>query len=449
MCELIVFRFVLRPFSSLSIDYPIFAKKNSAMRFDRYQFTRELKQNLESMGFVKPTDIQYKAIHPILKGEDVLAIAQTGTGKTAAYAIPLIESIFRKKLSKRIESISAVIMCPTRELAVQIAEVFHHLEKSTSVTTIAIHGGVDQDFQIRKLVEGVDVIIATPGRMFDLIHQRFVDLSKVDFLVLDEADKMLEDSFIRDIRDVKHHMPKRHQTLYFSATINEEIKKLAYSLVSNPIRIQISPDDPVSKNIFHQVAFIGMDDKRFFLERLVFEHPESKILVFVRTKVRAERVCKALERMEIVSETLHGDKVQLERQLSLQKFRDGVVKVLIATDVSARGIDIEGVDYVVNYDMPDIAENYVHRIGRTGRGRNKGYAISFCSDEERPLLEEIELYIGKEVEVLFINKDKYIETKDFGTQERYDWKSLIDDHNKPVVKQHRVSKGPKKKRKTL
>jgi ATP-dependent RNA helicase RhlE len=313
--------------------------------------------------------------------------------------------------------------------------------------TIAIHGGVDQDAQIRKLVEGVDVIIATPGRMFDLISQRFVDLDQVEFLVLDEADKMLDDSFIRDIRDVKHHMPKKHQTLYFSATINEEIKKLAYSLVHNPIRIQISPDDPVSKNIFHQVAFVEMDDKRFFLERLIYEHPESKILVFVRTKVRAERVKNALERMEIVSETLHGDKVQTERQQSLQKFRTGEIKILIATDVSARGIDIEGVEYVVNYDLPDVAEYYVHRIGRTGRGTNKGYAISFCSPEERPLLEEIETFIGKFVEELTINKEKYIETKDFGTQVTYDWKSLIEEENKPKIKQHRVSKGPKSKRK--
>lgn len=401
------------------------------MRFEQYAFTREIKDNLESMGYAKPTDIQYKAIPPILKGEDLLAIAQTGTGKTAAYAIPLIEMIFRKKLSRRIDTISAIVMCPTRELAVQIAQVFHQIEKGTSVTTIAIHGGVDQDRQIKKLVEGVDVIIATPGRMFDLIHQRFVDIDHATYLVLDEADKMLDDAFIRDIRDVKKFMPKKHQTLYFSATINEVIKKTAYSLVHNPIRIHIAPDDPVSKNIHHQVAFVGMDDKRFFLERLIFEHPESKILIFVRTKVRAERVCKALERMEIVSETLHGDKVQDERQLSLQKFRLGTIKVLVATDVSARGIDIAGVDYVVNYDLPEVIENYVHRIGRTGRGTNKGYAISFCSDDERPILADIEEYIGKPIEILKLGSTEYQLTLDYGTQERYDWKSLIDDHNKP------------------
>jgi ATP-dependent RNA helicase RhlE len=400
------------------------------MKFDQYTFTREIKQNLAALGFTKPTDIQYKAIRPIAAGEDVLAIAQTGTGKTAAFAIPIIEAIFRKKLTKRVDTISAVVMCPTRELAAQIASVFHSIEKSTSVTTIAIFGGVDQDRQIRKLVEGVDVLVATPGRMFDLISQRFVDLDYVDFLVLDEADKMLDDSFIRDIRDVKKHLPKKHQTLYFSATINEEIKKLAYSLVHNPIRIQISPDDPVSKNIYHQMAYLEMDDKRFFLERLVYEHPDQKILVFVRTKVRAERVCKALERMGIISETLHGDKLQDERQKSLQKFRIGEIKVLVATDVSARGIDIDSVDYVVNYDLPEVAEYYVHRIGRTGRGTKKGYAISFCSNEEKPLLEEIEAYIGKPIELLSINKEQYFETKDLGTQERYDWKLLIEEDNK-------------------
>lgn len=418
------------------------------MRFDQYAFTREIKENIEAMGYIRPTDIQYKAIPPILKGEDLLAIAQTGTGKTAAYAIPIVETIFRKKLSKKIDTISAIVLCPTRELALQISQVFHQIEKDTSVTSIAIYGGVDQDKQIRKLVEGIDIIIATPGRVFDLINQRFIDLEQVSFLVLDEADRMLDDSFIRDIRDVKRFLTKRHQTLYFSATINEAIKKTAYSLVHNPIRIQIAPDDPVAKNIHHQVTFVEMDDKRFFLERLIFEHPEAKILVFVRTKVRAERVCSALERMEIVAETLHGDKDQLERQLSLQKFRVGGIKILIATDVSARGIDIDGVEYVVNYDLPDVAENYVHRIGRTGRGSHKGFAISFCSEAEKPILMEIQNFIGKEVEVLKMNKGDYQETIDFGTQERYDWKTLISDDikaNTKVVK-YRVSKGPKKKR---
>lgn len=421
------------------------------MRFDKYSFTKEIKTNIEAMGYVRPTDIQYKAIPPILKGEDLLAIAQTGTGKTAAYAIPIVETIFRKKLSKKINTISAIVLCPTRELALQISQVFHQIEKNTSVTSIAIYGGIDQDKQIRKLVEGVDVVIATPGRVFDLINQRFIDLEHVSFLVLDEADRMLDDSFIRDIRDVKRFLPKKHQTLYFSATINEVIKKTAYSLVHNPIRIQIAPDDPVAKNINHQVAFVEMDDKRFFLERLIFEHTETKILIFVRTKVRAERVLNALDRMGIKAETLHGDKDQLERQKSLNKFRTGDVKLLIATDVSARGIDIEGVEYVVNYDMPDVVENYVHRIGRTGRGANKGYAVSFCCEAEKPILEEIEMFIGKEINVLTMNKGEYQETIDFGTQERYDWKTLISDAVKAETKvvKYRVSKGPKKKRKKI
>jgi ATP-dependent RNA helicase RhlE len=373
-----------------------------------------------------------------VKGEDLLAIAQTGTGKTAAFAIPIINYIQRKKKNNKENIIRALIMVPTRELAQQIAEVFNKLGKGTKVKTLALYGGVEQESQIEKLLSGVDVLVTTPGRMFDLHNQEYVNLDKVNTLVLDEADHMLDLGFIKDIEDVIARMPKMKQTLFFSATINKKIKKIAYDLIrSNAIRIQIAPKDPVSRNIKHSVAFIKMDDKRFFLERLIKENPDKKILVFVRTKVRAERVKKAMDRVEVVSETIHGDKEQKARTSVMGKFRTGEIKILIATDVSARGIDIANVDYVVNYDMPDVAENYVHRIGRTGRGRLKGDAVSFCAKEEKPLLKEIEDFVGKPIKELELQQNEYRKTIDFSEDTNLSIKELmgqIEDIDKKTKK---------------
>jgi ATP-dependent RNA helicase RhlE len=380
------------------------------MKFDDYRIEPEIKQNLAAMGFKRPTDIQFKAIPPILNGEDVLAIAQTGTGKTAAFAIPILHMLHEQKRSRRTEGIKCVVMEPTRELALQITEVFDSIGKHTRVKTLCVFGGVEQDPQIARLEKGIDILVATPGRMFDLVSQGHIHLNRVQILVLDEADHMLDLGFIKDIQDLIRFLPRKRQTLFFSATINDKIKKLAYSLVKDAIRIQIAPDDPVAKNIAHSVAFIEMDDKRFFLARLIEENPDHKILVFVRTKVRAERVSKALERAGIQSITIHGDKDQHDRLDVMKQFREGTVKILIATDVSARGIDIPDVDQVVNYDLPEVAENYVHRVGRTGRADKKGLAVSFCSPEEKPILDEIESFLGKPITVLTIGKNEYNET---------------------------------------
>ncbi|HOY40763.1 MAG TPA: DEAD/DEAH box helicase [Chitinophagales bacterium] len=375
------------------------------MKFDDYHINEDIKYNLEKLGFKKPTDIQYKSIPPILRGEDVLAIAQTGTGKTAAFAIPIIHLIHEKKSSKRTDYVKCVVLAPTHELALQITEVFETIANKTRVKIACIFGGVDQQPQIDTLYKGVDIVIATPGRMFDLQSQGVLDLSKIDILVLDEADHMLDLGFIRDIQDMIHFLPKIRQTLFFSATINENIKKLAYSLVKNAIRIQISPKDPVSRNIQHAVVFIESDDKRFFLERIINEHPESKILIFVRTKVRAERVAKAMERVNIKSLTMHSDKDHEERTKVMNAFKKGTTKILIATDINARGIDIPNVDYVVNYDLPEEPENYVHRVGRTGRGDKKGQAISFCSSEEKPVLKVIETFLHNPIHVIEIDRE--------------------------------------------
>lgn len=399
------------------------------MKFDDYSISHELKKNIADLGFKRPTDIQFKSIPPILKGEDVLAIAQTGTGKTAAFAIPIISILQEMKHSVRYEEgVKCIVLEPTRELALQVTEVFQKMAKGTKVETLCLFGGVDQAPQVDKIAKGVDILIATPGRMFDLIYQKHLKITGVQILVLDEADHMLDLGFIKDIQDVKKFLPKFHQTLFFSATINEQIKKVAYSLVRNAIRIQLSPKDPVAKNIKHSVAFIEMDDKRFFLERVINENPESKILVFVRTKVRAERVKSAMQRVGIETETIHGDKEQLDRLTVLDKFRKGETKILIATDVSARGIDIANVDYVVNYDLPDVPENYVHRVGRTGRGTQKGLAVSFCATEEKPILDEIEGFMGKKIRVLELDQQEYAETIDFSKDTtNYDLKALLKE----------------------
>lgn len=410
------------------------------MKFEQYNISPLIKLSLEELGFKKPTDIQYKAIPSILKGDDVLAIAQTGTGKTAAFVIPILHLLMRRSHHNKFNQVKCLVMVPTRELAIQIAQVFNQIGKHTGLTFLGLVGGVDQLPQIKKLGKGVDVLIATPGRMFDLVSQKHIDLSRVDILVLDEADHMLDLGFIKDIQDVQRLLPPRHQTLFFSATINEKIKDLAYSIVRNPIRIQLSPKDPVSKNVSHSVAHIAMDDKRFFLERFIKEFEGHKILVFVRTKVRAERVAAAMLRVGISSLTMHGDKEQADRMKVLSSFRKGDQNILIATDVSARGIDIPGVDFVINYDLPEHPENYVHRVGRTGRGTSKGRAVSFCSHEEMPLLEAIEQYTGKSIPLMEIDKKDYEATIIF-TEDvpNHNWQLLMEEE------QQQISKRKKKK----
>ncbi len=407
------------------------------MKFQDYRIDPRIRENLAKLGFERPTDIQYKSIPPILQRQDVLAIAQTGTGKTAAFVIPVLHRLLQAKST----ALRCLVMVPTHELAIQIEKVFSDMAQSTELRTLAIYGGVEQDSQIAALKKGIDILITTPGRMFDLRSQGYIDLSEVQFLILDEADHMLDLGFIKDIRDVMKFLPKKRQTLFFSATINEKIKKLAYSVVNNPIRIQISPKDPVSKNIDHSLIMVEMDDKRFFLERIVRENPESKILVFVRTKVRSERVMKAMLRVDIVSNTIHGGLEQKERTATLESFRSGTCQLLIATDVTARGIDIAGVDMVINYDMPEEPDKYVHRVGRTGRGKMKGVAVSFCSPEEMELKQNIEKYLSKDVKIITVDRAMYDETLDFSMDASDDWKSLMkqaeEEENQPTKKKKR------------
>jgi len=399
------------------------------MKFEQYNFVSVLKRNLFNLGFRKPTDIQYKSIPPILRGEDVLAIAQTGTGKTAAYAIPVIQLLCTPKVKLESYMVRCIVMVPTHELAIQVAGVFEKLIKGLGISVLGLFGGVEQAPQIAQLNDGVDVLVATPGRLFDMASQGFLFFDSVKILILDEADHMLELGFINDMQQLIRRIPKGRQTLFFSATINDHIKDLAYGLVNHAVRIQISPKDPVSKNIDHSVAFVAMEDKRFFLERFINEHPESKILVFVRTRVRAERVAKALERVGLSSQTIHGNKDQDERSQVMKHFKEGTNKVLIATDVSSRGIDIPNVEFVINYDLPEVAENYVHRVGRTGRGVQKGMAVSFCSNEERAVLSVIESFLDKPVAIMPIGKDDYENTVDISEESIHDWRAEVEEQN--------------------
>ena len=412
------------------------------MKFSQYNINTTLKKNIEGQGFNRPTDIQFKCIKSILDGQDILAIAQTGTGKTAAFAIPILDLVAANKGRSR--GIYALILAPTHELARQIHQTFLSLGKGMKASAVCVYGGVDQEDQIKQLQSGASILIATPGRMFDLLSQGMIDVAHLKILVLDEADHMLDLGFIEDIKDLMRKIPLKRQNLFFSATINKEIKKLAYSIVKNPIRIQISPNNSVAKSIDHGVAFIEMDDKRYFLGSFIQKNEEAKILIFVRTKVRAERVKLAMDRVNIESVTLHGDKSQDEREQAMKSFHTGTIKILITTDVSARGIDVPNVDFVVNYDLPDSSETYIHRVGRTGRAGKRGTAISFCSTEEKHLYDLIETDLMSEIANIPINKADYAATLDLAFESKNDWKALIKA-NELIIEKNRKQKKSKRK----
>lgn len=398
------------------------------MKFIDYPILLEIKQELAELGFKKPTDIQFKSIRPILDGEDLFAIAQTGTGKTAAFVIPVLDTLARLKPSKK--GPQCIVLAPTRELAEQITGVFQAIGKRTSVKAVCIMGGKEQDEQIRALKSGVQVVVATPGRVFDLRNQGVLQFDAVRYLVVDEADRMLDLGFGHDVKAIhKFSFHKNRQTLFFSATINKKVKTLAYDLVRDAIRIQVSPENRVSKNVEHAFIKVEMDHKRFFLENMVKEYESFRFLVFVRTKVRSERVVAAMARVGIEAEFLHGGLEQKQRFDVLERFKQHQIRVLITTDVAARGIDIPEVEMVINYDLPDSPEQYVHRVGRTGRGTQLGQALSFCAQEENPLLTAIEEYLHEPLQEIEVGENDYSAILEDTEDLTYDWKKLLDDAN--------------------
>jgi ATP-dependent RNA helicase RhlE len=397
------------------------------MRFIDYPISIEIKQELAELGFKKPTDIQFKSIQHILDGEDLFAIAQTGTGKTAAFVIPVLDVLAKLKKTKGPQ---CIVLAPTRELAEQITQVFQTIGKGTKVKTICIMGGMSQDEQISALQSGVQIVVATPGRVFDLRNQGKLLFDDVRFLVVDEADRMLDLGFGHDVKAIhKFSFHRNRQTLFFSATINKKVKALAYDLVRDAIRIQVSPENRVSKNVEHGFVRVEMDHKRFFLENMVKEYENFRFVVFVRTKVRSERVVAAMERVGIVAEFLHGGLEQEKRFDVLNRFKNQEIRVLITTDVAARGIDIPEVEMVINYDLPDSPEQYVHRVGRTGRGMQLGQALSFCSKEEEGLLKDIEEYLAEPINELEVHENDYKAILNDTEDLSYNWKKLLDETN--------------------
>lgn len=375
------------------------------MTFKELNIIEPVLKALETAGYETPTEIQKQAIPIALKNQDILGCAQTGTGKTAAFSIPIIQKLHKYSTQnsetgkKHKRDIQALILSPTRELAIQIGESFKAYGKFTGLKHIVIFGGVKQTSQTNALRGGVDILIATPGRLLDLYKQGYIDFRRVNSFVLDEADMMLDMGFINDIKKILPLLPKQKQTLLFSATMPYEISHLADSLLSNPAKISVSPDSPTVDAIDQQLFMIEKQHKTDLLIELLKDKRKSSILVFSRTKHGADKISKHLIRAGIKSEAIHGNKSQNARQATLANFKSQKTRVLIATDIAARGIDINQLSHVVNFDLPEVPETYVHRIGRTGRAGNGGTALSFCSPEETPLLKDIQKLIGKKISI--------------------------------------------------
>ena len=367
------------------------------MSFTELGLTDALTHTINELGYHKPTDIQKSAIPAVLEGADLLASAQTGTGKTASFALPILHQLLTRKCNhgekRPYPPIRALILTPTRELAVQVQESVHAYSKNTKLSSMAVYGGVNIRPQMQKLKHRVDVLVATPGRLLDHVQQRTVDLSHVEIFVLDEADRMLDMGFIHDIRRIMALLPATRQNLLFSATFSDPIKKLADSLLNNPQVIEIAKHNTTAQTVKQTVYPVDRERKRELLTHLIHEQQWQQALVFTRTKHGANRLTEQLERDGIRTTAIHGDKSQAARLQALNRFKKGQVRILVATDVAARGIDIDELPYVVNYDLPMVSEDYVHRIGRTGRAGSSGKAISLVCIDEHRLLHEIEKLI--------------------------------------------------------
>lgn len=370
------------------------------MIFKELNVIEPVLKAISEAGYEKPTEIQENSIPVVLKGRDILGCAQTGTGKTAAFAIPIIQNIVTAKDNSKERSIKALIVAPTRELAIQIEENFTIYAKYLDIKNTVIFGGVNQTSQVRKINAGVDVLVATPGRLLDLVNQRHIDLSNVKYFVLDEADRMLDMGMIHDVKKIISKLPKERQNLLFSATMPKEVTKLVNSILKNPVKVEVQPVSSTAEIISQGVYFVPKKNKKSLLIHLLKDESIKSVIVFSRTKHGANKIAKDLEKAGIQSAAIHGNKSQNQRQLALNNFKEGNIRVLVATDIAARGIDIDELSHVINYDLPDVAETYVHRIGRTGRAGASGVAITFCDEEEKAMFRSIEKIIGKSIPVL-------------------------------------------------
>ncbi|MFP5436825.1 MAG: DEAD/DEAH box helicase [Bacteroidia bacterium] len=371
------------------------------MKFEDLNLISQLHQAIADVGYESPTPIQQQAIPLIIAGNDLVGCAQTGTGKTAAFAIPIINNIHPiVGAAKKVKYIRTLVVTPTRELAVQIAQNFDAYAKYTNIRTITIFGGVNQKPQVDQLKSGVDVLVATPGRLLDLYKQGFINLNNLHQLVLDEADQMLDMGFINDVKKIVKLTPENRQTLLFSATMPLPIRELADTFLTKPEYVSVAPISSTAEKVAQQVYLVEKSDKTKLLYHLIRNEKLNNVLVFTRTKHGADNVVKALKKHGVESGAIHGDKSQNARQRVLDAFKNKEIPVLVATDIAARGIDIDSLPYVINYDLPNIPETYVHRIGRTGRAGNSGLAISFCGKDELPYLKDIEKLIRLKIKVI-------------------------------------------------
>jgi ATP-dependent RNA helicase RhlE len=368
------------------------------MLFKQLGLIEPLLKALQTQGYTIPTPIQTEAIPFILDRRDLLGLAQTGTGKTAAFALPILQLLHEDaKKSKGYRHIRTLVLTPTRELASQIHESFEAYGKHTGLTQEVIFGGVSQHAQTIALRNGTDILIATPGRLLDLMNQGYVHLDHLEMFVLDEADRMLDMGFIHDVKKIIRELPIEKQTLLFSATMPPQIAQLVASLLKHPATVEVAPVSSTAETVSQAVFFVDKNDKQSLLEHLIKDKDIQRSLVFARTKHGADKLAKALKKAEIRADAIHGNKTQSARQNALNNFKTGRLKVLVATDIAARGIDVDDLTHVINFDLPNIPETYVHRIGRTGRAGNNGTAFSFCDSEERAYLKDINKLIGLKI----------------------------------------------------
>jgi ATP-dependent RNA helicase RhlE len=393
------------------------------MTFKELNLIEPLLRAIEEEGYSVPTPIQAEAIPILLKGTDLLGCAQTGTGKTAAFALPILQFLTENKSFDKKKRIKSLIVTPTRELAIQIEESFNAYGRYTSLNCTVIFGGVGQQPQVDTLRRGVDILVATPGRLLDLIGQGFISLKDVEFFVLDEADRMLDMGFIHDVKKLLLLLPKQRQSLFFSATMPPEIVKLANTILTNPQKVEVTPVSSTADTIKQAIFFVDRGNKNALLLNVLENKDIETVLVFTRTKHGADKIVKVLEKYGVKAEAIHGNKAQNARQRALSNFKEKTTRVLVATDIAARGIDIDELAYVINYDIPNIAETYVHRIGRTGRAGANGTAYSFCDAEEKAYLKDIEKLISKKIPV--------IDSHPFPLIDHHPEPKPVQNHNRP------------------
>ncbi len=385
------------------------------MTFKELGLAEPILKAVEKEGYTDPTPIQEKAIPILLKGKDLLGVAQTGTGKTAAFGIPILNHLYNSQNGEKGKRrIKALVVTPTRELAIQIGESFTAYGRFTGIKNTVIYGGVKQGRQTQALQRGVDILVATPGRLLDLMNQGFISFRDLEFAVLDEADQMLDMGFIHDIKKIIAKLPAQRQSLFFSATMPKSIVELSRKILGDFEQVTIKPDQPTAEKVDQGVYFVSKKNKAKLLVHILRERPNDSVLVFSRTKHGANKIVKKLAQADIRSAAIHGNKSQTARQKALGAFKEGKLRILIATDIAARGIDVEELNLVLNYDLPNVPETYVHRIGRTGRADASGIALSFCDKEERAYLKDIEKLIKQDVprmpEHQFIDDDTEGET---------------------------------------